>query len=97
MSRRLALPTFPSPPQQYEVQWASSLIRSLEQMGYLLKNPGEGRMTTLTLTDLPTDDQGLEVGSLFRRGYQVFIVSTDTAFIVGVSGTSTLGSVTVTV
>jgi hypothetical protein len=31
-----------------------------------LQNPGELRGTKITLTDLPTSDEGLEAGALFN-------------------------------
>ena len=98
MSRKAQFPTFPSPPARgIDAQWATSLVRSLDQLAYILQNPGEGRMTTLVLTDLPTDDVGLETGALFRRGSEVLIVSPEIAFPAGLAGTVALGSVTVTV
>jgi hypothetical protein len=98
MSRKAQFPTFPSPPSRgLDVQWATSLVRSLDQLAYILQNPGEGRLTTLVLTDLPTSDSGLEDGSLFRVGNQLFITARDLSYPAGATATARLGTVTVTV
>jgi hypothetical protein len=66
MSRQLVPPTFSLPPEEYDAQYFSDLVRSLGQLVNQLQNPGELRGTKITLTDLPTSDTGLEVGALFN-------------------------------
>tara|TARA_R110000796_G_scaffold57055_1_gene131880 strand:- start:129 stop:329 length:201 start_codon:yes stop_codon:yes gene_type:complete len=61
------------------------------------QNPGEGRLTKLTLTDLQTDDSGLETGALFQQGGFVKIALINTASVRGSSGTSAVGTVTVVI
>jgi len=66
MSRQLVPPTFSSPPEEYDVQYFNDMVRSLSQLVTQLQNPGELRGTKITLTDLPTSDEGLETGALFN-------------------------------
>jgi hypothetical protein len=97
MTTRNLLPVFPSvPPQGVTPQWAAEVSRSLNQLVAALRNPGEGRNTRLTLTDLPTSDQGLEPGSLFRMGNSVLIATVDKANVGGLTATALVGTVTVT-
>jgi len=96
MDRRTALPIYPDPPDIYARRWASDLVRALDQLNVLLRNPGEGRFTTATFTNLPTSDEGLEPGALFRSGNQLLIVLADRSYPAGYSVTAGLGSVTVT-
>ena len=66
MSRQLVPPTFSLPPEEYDAQYFSDMVRSLSQLVNQLQNPGELRGTKITLTDLPTSGTGLEVGALFN-------------------------------
>ena len=66
MSRQLVPPTFSLPPEEYDAQYFSDMVRSLSQLVNQLQNPGELRGTKITLTDLPTSDTGLEVVALFN-------------------------------
>ena len=54
------------PPEDYDPQYFSEMVRSLSQLVTQLQNPGELRGTKITLTDLPTSDTDLEVGALFN-------------------------------
>ena len=64
MSRNLILPFFAVPPTQYDQQYFANLTRSFAVYMEQQQNPGEERATKLTLTDLQTDDSGLENGAL---------------------------------
>ena len=92
MSRNLIKPFFARPPAEYDQKY-------MEQM----QNPGEGRHTRLTLTNLPTSDQGLEVGGLFQyrdaAGLPgvVRITSSNQTNLPSISGTGSVGSVTVNI
>ena len=66
MSRQLVPPNFSLPPDEYDPQYFSEMVRSLSQLVNQLQNPGELRGTKITLTDLPTSDTGLEIGALFN-------------------------------
>ena len=67
MSRNLILPFFAVPPAQYDQQYFANLTRSFAVYMEQQQNPGEERATRLTLTDLQTDDSGLETGALFQQ------------------------------
>ena len=66
MSRRLTRPFFPVPPPQYVQNYFAELVRSFSVYLDQMQNPGDIRATTLTLTDLQSDNVGLEVGALFE-------------------------------
>ena len=58
--------------------------------------PGEGRNTFTVFTNLQTDDYNLETGGVFNHGGYVKISEADSPHARGVSGTSAVGTVTVT-
>jgi len=60
------------------------------------QNPGEERATRITLTDLPTDDAGLENGALFQQDGFVKITLIDKPHVRGSGATGAVGTVTVT-
>ena len=66
MSRNLVRPFFPIPPQEYDQTYFDEVIRSFAVYLDQMQNPGEGSNTGLVLTNLQTDDQGLEPGSLYQ-------------------------------
>ena len=66
MSRNLVLPFFPVPPEEYNQEYMAEIMRSFSVYLTQIQNPGEGRNTTLSLTNLQTDDQGLAPGELFE-------------------------------
>ena len=96
MSRNLILPFFAVPPTQYDQQYFANLTRSFAIYMEQQQNPGEERATRLTLTDLPTDDSGLETGALFQQDGFVKITLINTPHVRGSAGTGGVGSVTVT-
>lgn len=103
MSRNLVLPFFPVPPEQYNQQYMEEIVRSFSIYLTQIQNPGEGRHTELVLTNLQTDDQGLEVGALFQYTdvfggmSSIKIVVADASNLRGNSAIGSVGSVTVTV
>lgn len=66
MSRNLARPYFPIPPAQYDQQYMYELTRAFSVYIDQQANPGVGRFTNVTLTDLPTSATGLEPGTLYN-------------------------------
>lgn len=95
MSRNLVLPFFPIAPQDYDQQYTDEVVRSFAVYLQQMQNPGEGRNTSLVLTNLQTDDSGLETGALFQQAGFVKITLTDTPHVRGVSATGAVGTVTV--
>ncbi len=96
MSRNLILPFFAVPPTQYDQQYFANLTRSFAVYMEQQQNPGEERATRLTLTDLQTDDSGLETGALFQQGGFVKVTLGNTPHVRGSTGTGGVGTVTVT-
>ena len=95
MSRRLSRPYFPIPPPQYQQTYFTEVIRAFSVFLEQVQNPGDVRATELTLTDLQTDDSGLETGALFQQAGFVKITLIDTPHARGSTGTSAVGTVTV--
>ena len=96
MSRDLILPYFAVPPSEYDQSYFANLTRSFATYMQQQQNPGEERATRLTLTDLQTDDSGLETGALFQQDGFVKIALINKPHVRGSSGTGGVGSVTVT-
>lgn len=95
MSRNLILPYFAVPPKEYNQQYFSELVRSFSVYLTQQQNPGEGRHTQLVLTNLQTDDSGLETGALFQQDGFVKIALINSPHVRGSSATGAVGSVTV--
>ena len=102
MSRNLVLPFFPTPPEEYSQEYMAEIMRSFSVYLTQIQNPGEGRHTNLSLTNLQTDDQGLAPGELFEyrdtSGMMGFvkIAVANISNLRGVEATSGVGIVTVT-
>ena len=95
MSRNLTLPYFAIPPAEYNQQYFAELVRSFSVYLTNQQNPGEGRHTQLVLTNLQTDDSGLETGALFQQDGFVKIALINSPHVRGSSATCAVGSVTV--
>lgn len=96
MSRNLPLPFLPVPPSEYQQQYFSEIIRAISIYMQNERNPGEGRNTALVLTNLQSNDQGLETGALFEHDGFVKITKANTPHVAGLAATTSVGSVTVT-
>ena len=94
--RRLVLPQFPTAPMQYDVRYMSEVVRSFSVFLQQFNNPGDARHTELTLTNIQTHDQGLEVGALFNVDGFVKITQSHNPHVVGNSTTGAVGTVSVT-
>ena len=95
MSRSLARPYFPIPPAQYDQRYFSEVIRSFSVFLEQVQNPGDIRGTTLTLTDLQTDDYNLETGTLFQQDGFVKIALINKPHVRGSGAVGTPGEVLV--
>ena len=96
MSRNLVRPLFPIPPNQYDSGYFAELVRSFSLYLDQQQNPGEGRNTFIVLTELQTDDSGLETGALFQQDGFVKITIENKPHVRGSAGTGAVGIVTVT-
>jgi hypothetical protein len=97
MSRNLILPFFPVPPQSYDREYIAEIVRSFSVYLGQMQNPGEGRNTFMVLTNLQTDDSGLETGALFQQEGFVKITLANMPHVRGQQATGSVGSVTVTI
>ena len=97
MTRRVVRPQFPVAPMQYNSSYMSEVVRAFSVFLNQIQNPGDLRATTLVLTELPTSDSGLEVGSIFNFGGYLKITASNTPHPAGLSVLGSVGSVTVTI
>ena len=95
MSRNLTRSYFAVPPKDYSQTYFSQLVQSFSVLLAQIQNPGDSRVTTLTITNLPTNDQGLETGALFEQDGFVKITKANTPHVGGLSAIGATGSVTV--
>jgi len=95
MSRNLVRPFFPVPPAQYQRDYFAEVVRSFSSYLEQMQNPGEGRNTFIVLTNLQTDDSGLETGALFQQDGVVKITLANKPHARGSAATGYVGSVTV--
>lgn len=96
MDRRLIFPQFQKAVGEYNRDYFDNMVNMLNILMNVLRNPGEGRQTTMVLTALPTNDYDLEPGSLFEVDGVVRVSVLYKAYVQGVYGTGRVGSVTVT-
>jgi len=78
------------------MQYFAEIVRSFSTYLEQMQNPGEGRHNRLVLTNLQTDDSGLETGALFQQDGFVKITQIDTPHVRGSLATGSVGTVTVT-
>ena len=95
MSRNLVRPYFPVAPAEYSQTYFSEVVRAFSVYLEQVQNPGEGRNTFMVLTDLQTDDSGLETGALFQQDGFVKITLNNTPHVRGSAATGEVGIVTV--
>ena len=95
MSRNLPPPFFPIAPESYDQRNFSEVIRAFAVFIDQQRNPGEGRHTSMVLTDLPSSEFGLAPGSLFHDKGFVKIALSNLALGIGTAATGSVGSVTV--
>ena len=97
-TRNVPAPLFPYPPEAYDQNYFSDVVRSFSLFVGQQRNPGEGRATKMTFTNVPSgNDKGLETGALFEVDGFIKISKTDKPHCASNSATSALGSVTVTI
>lgn len=96
MDMRLIPPVFPRPPEGYNVGYMSDLVRALISLVTFIRAVGEGRQTTIVLTDLQSNDSGLEPGTIFQVEGVLRVPLLYSPYAAGLSATGSVGSVTVT-
>jgi hypothetical protein len=73
MSRKTIVPYFPAPPREYNQSYFAQIIRSFAVYAQQIQNPGDGRFTTITITNPPTTPIGQEDGAVWVRNGQLYI------------------------
>ena len=97
-TRQVTRVYFPNPPKEYTQSSLASVQQAYEQLVRQLQNPGDERLTNLTLTALQSgSDQNLAPGDVYEKDGFLKIALADKPNLAGVSGTTALGSVTVTI
>lgn len=97
MDVRLIPPTFTRPPAQYDQIYFNDLVRSLISLITYIQAPGEGRQTTIVLTNLASNDSGLEPGTIFQVNGALRVSVLYSPYVAGLSAPASVGSVTVTI
>lgn len=97
MDRRLIFPQFQKAPSDYDSMYFNNMVNMLNVLMNALRNPGEGRQSTLVLTNLPSNDSGLEPGEIFVVDGVLHVPVPYRPYAAGVSATGRVGSATVTI
>lgn len=97
MSRNLNLPYLPIPPNEYDADYFRETLRAISTFMNNTRNPGEGRNTTIVLTNLQAHDQGLEPGTIFQQDGFLKVALADKPHLAGAEGAASVGSVTVSI
>ena len=95
MSRGLVQLTFPNAPTEYSQRQMSEILRIFSVFLQQIQNPGPWEASTLTLTNLQTDDYGLAEGEVFQQNGFLKIALLNQPNPRGESSTGGVGSVTV--
>lgn len=97
MDRRLSPPVFSRAPEEYDQLYFNDLVRALINLITFIQAPGEGRQTTIVLTNLASTDYGLEAGTIFQVNGALRVSLLNAPYVEGLRATGSVGSVTVTV
>lgn len=97
MDRRTSFPNFQRAPKEYSISYFNGMVNMLNLLITVLRSPGEGRQSTIVITNMVTSDFGLESGTLFQIEGQVYISVLNIARPTAITATGAVGSVVVTV
>jgi hypothetical protein len=97
MDVKLVPPIFSRAPAQYDQIYFNDLVRSLISLITYIQAPGEGRQTTIVLTNLASNDSGLEPGTIFQVNGALRISVLYSPYVAGLSATGSVGSVSITI
>ena len=95
--QRFRAPALPLAPLEYDQQQLSQLIGVLRLYFNQLDSNVPLHMDGLRLLNLPTSGYNLQEGTVFRDGEYLKVVLPNYAYLEGVSGTASVGTVTVTI
>jgi hypothetical protein len=93
--QRFRAPALPLAPVEYDQQHMAQLIGALRLYFTQLDSNVPLQMEALRLLNLPTSGYNLPEGTVFRDGEYLKVVLPNFAYVQGVSGTGSVGSVTV--
>lgn len=96
MDYRAVFPTFARPPSTYDQRYFQDLTRALDALVTAVRSAGEGRQTTIVLTNLQSNDSGLAPGTIFEVDGFLRVSKLNSSYLAGLAGTGYVGSVTVT-
>lgn len=96
-TRKVVRPLFPQAPANYNQNYTAEVVRAFQIFLEQVQNPGDLRATTLTLTNLQDNNQGLETGAVFQVNGILHITLLNQAYPSGLIATGAVGQVTVTV
>jgi hypothetical protein len=96
MDSRLVFPRFSAPPADYDRKYFADLVRALDNLVVVVQAPGEGRQTTIVLTNLSSNDYNLEPGTIFEVGGALRVSVPYSPYPAGIFSSGSVGSVTVT-
>lgn len=96
MDVRLVYPSFQLAPKEYSQSYLNNLINMINVAFTALRSAGEGRQSTLVITNMPSDGYNLETGTLFHINGVVHISVLNIAYTSSVFATGIAGTVTVT-
>jgi hypothetical protein len=94
--QRFRSPALPLAPVEYDQQHMAQLIGALRLYFTQQDSNVPLQMDGLRLLNLPTSGYNLPEGTVFQDGEFLKIVSLNFAYVQGVSGTGSVGSVTIT-
>ena len=95
--QKFRAPALPLAPLEYDQQHMAQLIGVLRLYFQQLDSNSALQLDGLRLLNLPTSGYNLPDGTVFRDGDFLKIVLPNIAYVAGVSGTGSLGTVTVTI
>ena len=95
--RSFRSPPLPLPEAEYDSRYFEQLIKILQIYFRQLDSKSPLDLEGLALNDLPENPTGLPNFSLFRQGRDVKILLPEDSYPRGVSGSFSLGSVSVTI
>ena len=96
MTEAPSRPVFPLAPEEYQRVYFDDLVRTLSVFVEQQLNAGAMRGTTLVLTELPTNGNKLETGSVYNDQGTLKIVLSNVGYAPSLLMSASIGTVTVT-
>lgn len=93
--QRFRAPALPLAPMEYDQQHMSQLIGALRLYFTQSDSNASLQMDGIRLLNLPTSGYNLPNGTVFQVGEDLKIVVPNVSYLFGVSGTGTVGGVTI--